>query len=45
MSRAQDVLERPLLDVHGWTSVVGGRMPGATCTTVDAPFNPSNRRF
>ncbi len=41
----QDVQARPLLDVHGWTSVVGGRMPGTTCTTVNAPFNLSNYGF
>jgi hypothetical protein len=45
MSRAQDAQERPLLDIHGRTSVVRGRKPGTTYTPVDAPFNPSNCGF
>ena len=45
VSQAQDVLERPLIctttnahALHGWSSVAGGRKPGATST-------PSNYRF
>jgi hypothetical protein len=45
MSRAQDVQERSLLDVHGRTRVVRGRKPGTTYTPVDVPFNSFNCGF